>query len=468
VTALRPSIPLLLLLPVLLVSPVPAPAAVPDPGAGGAPPRVVVLDLRDTIQPASLRYLERGLREAAEEGAELVVIELDTPGGLLVSLRSMTSAILGSEVPVAVHVAPSGARAASAGFFLVLAADVAAMAPGTSTGAAHPVAIGQQQRDPDQPDPSLDKAAKDAAALARSLAAGRGRPVAWAEKAVLESAAYAADEAHAHRLIDLIAADRGALLEALHGRTVTRFDGSTRTLDLRGAEQVPLGRTFAERLLTVIADPQIAYLLLMVGAIGLLIELTNPGAIVPGVGGALSLLLGIYGLSILPVSVVGGLLIAAGLGLLIAEVFATTYGLLAIAGIASFVVGSLMLVDAPVPELRIGPAVVIPTAAVLAGLTALLAVRAVRSRRLRPRAGVEAMIGAPGEVVAAIVPGPGGTVFVHGERWDALSAQPLPAGTPVRVDALDGLRLWVSPALAPPGPPEPREPREPRDRGGSS
>ncbi|HSK03899.1 MAG TPA: nodulation protein NfeD [Kofleriaceae bacterium] len=454
---------LLLLLPVLLVSPVPAPAAVPDPGAGGAAPRVVVLDLRDTIQPASLRYLERGLRRAAEEGAALVVIELDTPGGLLTSLRSMTSAILASEVPVAVHVAPSGARAASAGFFLLLAADVAAMAPGTSTGAAHPVAIGQQQqRDQEQPDPSLDKAAKDAAALARSLAEGRGRSTAWAEKAVLESAAYSADEARAHRLIDLIAVDRGALLEALHGRTITRFDGSTRTLDLRGAAQVALGRTFAERLLTVIADPQIAYLLLMVGAIGLLIELTNPGAIVPGVAGALALLLGIYGLSILPVSVVGGLLIAAGLGLLAAEVFAASYGLLAVAGIASFVVGSLMLVDAPIPELRIGPAVVVPAAAVLAGLTAFLAVRAVRSRRLRPRSGVEAMIGAPGEVIEAITPGPGGTVFVHGERWDALSAQPLPVGTPVRVDALDGLRLWVSPA------PAPQEPREPRDRGGSS
>lgn len=457
-------LPLLLLLAALVPSPLPVEAEGGDPGAG---PRVVVLDLRDTIQPASLRYLERGLRRAAEEDAELVVIELDTPGGLLVSLRSMTSAILGSEVPVAVYVAPSGARAASAGFFLLLAADVAAMAPGTSTGAAHPVAIGQQ-RDPDQPDPSLDKAAKDAAALARALATGRGRPTAPAEKAVLESAAYSADEARAHRLIDVIAADRGALLEALDGKTVTRFDGSTRPLDLRGAAQVPLGRTFAERLLSVIADPQVAYLLLMIGAIGLLIELTSPGAIVPGVAGALSLLLGIYGLSILPVSVVGGLLIAAGLGLLAAEIFATSYGLLAVAGIASFVVGSLMLVDAPIPELRIGLPVVIPAAAVLAGLTAFLAVRAVRSRRLRPRSGVEAMIGERGEVVEAIVPGAGGTVFVHGERWDALSAQPLPAGIPVRVDAIDGLRLWVSPMPAPPGTPGLRGPPEPQERGGSS
>jgi membrane-bound serine protease (ClpP class) len=227
VTALRAwTIPLLLLGAVVPLWPVQAQDA-----SSGAAPRVVVLELRDTIQPASLRYLERGLRRAAEEDAELVVIELDTPGGLLTSLRSMTSAILASEVPVAVYVAPSGARAASAGFFLLLAADVAAMAPGTSTGAAHPVAIGQQQRDPEQPDPSLDKAAKDAAALARALAAGRGRSTAWAEKAVLESAAYSADEARAHRLIDVIAADRGALLAALDGKTITRFDGSTRPLN---------------------------------------------------------------------------------------------------------------------------------------------------------------------------------------------------------------------------------------------
>jgi membrane-bound serine protease (ClpP class) len=422
--------------------------------AASAAPRVLVLELRDTIQPASLRYLERGLRRAADDRAALVVIELDTPGGLVVSLRSMTSAILGSEVPVAVHVTPSGARAASAGFFLLLAADVAAMAPGTNTGAAHPVAIGQQPEKPEG-DASLDKATQDAAALARSLAAGRGRSAAWAEKAVRESAAFTADEARARQLIDLIAADRDALLQALDGKTITRFDRRTETLHLRGAEVVPLGRTFAERLLAVIADPQIAYLLLMIGAIGLMIELTSPGLGVPGIGGALSLLLGFYGLSVLPVNVVGALLMVAGLGLLVAEVFVTSYGLLAVAGIAGFVLGSLMLVDAPIPELQIGPEVVLPAAAVLAGLTALLALRAVRSRRLRPQTGVEAMIGEPGEVVDPIAPDHDGKVFVHGERWGATSAQPLPEGARVRVDAVDGLRLWVSPAAVA------------RDRGGS-
>jgi membrane-bound serine protease (ClpP class) len=196
----------------------------------------------------------------------------------------------------------------------------------------------------------------------------------------------------------------------------------------------------------MIADPQIAYLLLMIGAIGLMIELTSPGFGVPGIAGALSLLLGLYGFSVLPVNVVGVLLMAAGLGLLVAEVFVTSHGLLAVAGIVSFVFGSLMLVDAPVPELQIGLEVVLPVAVALAGITGLLAIRAVRSRRLRPQSGVEAMIGEPGEVVDRIAPDHEGKVFVHGERWTATAAQPLPEGARVRVDAVDGLRLRVSPA----------------------
>lgn len=416
-------------------------------GASAAP-RVVALELDDTIQPASLRYLERGLRVSAEHDAALVLIELDTPGGLLESLRSMTSAILASPVPVVVYVTPSGARAASAGFFLLLAADVAAMAPGTNTGAAHPVAIGAPREDKDKPDEgdtSLDKAAKDAAALARSLAERRNRSVAEAERAVMESAAFTAEEARAHGLIDVIATDRASLLEALDGRTIVRFDARSQTLELSGAIIVPLQRTFAERLLGVIASPQVAYLLLMLGAMGLLIELTSPGLLVPGIGGALALLLGLYGFSVLPVNLNGGLLIAAGVALLVAEVFVTSYGVLAIAGIASFVAGSLMLVDAPVPELAIGPEVVIPVALLLAAVVALLSVRVARSRRLRLQSGIEAMIGEHGRVVSPIEPGHDGKVFVHGEYWNATSAQFLREGTDVRVEAIENLRLRVTP-----------------------
>ncbi|HEX7838112.1 MAG TPA: NfeD family protein, partial [Kofleriaceae bacterium] len=277
----------------------------------------------------------------------------------------------------------------------------------------------------------------------------RNRSVEWAERAVTESEAFTADEARAHGLIDVIAPDRDTLLAALHGRTITRFDGTRTTLHVRDTEVQRVERTFAERLLTVIADPQVAYLLLMAGAIALLIELTSPGLVVPGVAGALSLLLGLYGMSVLPVSAVGALLIAAAFGLFVAEVFVTSYGLLATAGIASFVVGSLILVDAPVPELRIGPEVIVPVAVVLAGFTALLAIRAVRSRRLRPRSGVEAMIGELGQVVVGIAPDQEGKVFVHGEYWTATATCALPEGTKVRVQALDGLRLHVVPAHVP-------------------
>lgn len=431
------------LLVVMLLGAIRAPAA-------DAAPRVVVVELEDTIQPASLRYLERALRSAGEEQAALVVIELDTPGGLLDALRSMTTAILASDVPVAVYVTPSGARAASAGFFLLIAADVAAMAPGTNTGAAHPVTLGQQPRDDDDGkerarDASLDKAVQDAAALARSLAEGRKRNVTAAKEAVVESASFTAVEARTRGLIDVVAASRSQLLEELDGRTITRFDGRRHTLHLGDAEVVTMKRTLAERVLTVIAAPQVAYLLMMLGAIALLVELMSPGLYVPGIAGAISLLLGMYGLSVLPVNVSGALLIVAGLALMVAEMFATAYGLLAVAGLACFVIGSLILVDAPVPELRIGPEVVVPVAIVLAGLVALLAARALRSRRQRAQSGTEAMIGERGRVVAAIEAAHEGKVFVHGEYWTATAAQAVPAGAAVRVDAVEGLCLRVSP-----------------------
>jgi len=417
-----------------------------------AAPRVLVLDLHDTIQPASQRYVERGLRVAAAEQAELVVIEIDTPGGLLDATRSMTSAILGSRVPVVVYVTPSGARAASAGFFLLISADVAVMAPGTNTGAAHPVAIGSQPddektKDDRERDPSLDKAAKDAAAFARSLAEGRKRSAASAAAAIVESESYTAEEALALGLIDVVAADRQRLLEELDGRMITRFDGRRQPLDLRGAQVVAVERTLAERVLTVIAAPQVAYLLLMLGAIALLIELMNPGLFVPGIAGAISVLAGMYGLSVLPVNVSGALLIVVGLALLVAEVFVTSYGLMAVAGLASFVVGSLILVDAPVPELQIGPQVVVPIAVVMAAVIAFLAVRAAGSRGIRTQSGTEAMIGERGRVVAAIEPAHEGKVFVHGEYWTATAAQAVAEGASVRIDAIDGLRLQVSPEV---------------------
>ena len=405
--------------------------------------RVVVLELRDSIQPASLRYLERGLRDASASGADLVIIELDTPGGLVTSMRSMVSAILGSKTPVAVYVTPSGARAASAGFFLLLAADVAAMTPGTNAGAAHPVVIGQQPKDDD--DVPSEKMTEDAAALARALAVMRGRPADWAERAIRDSRAYTADEAKEYGLIDKVAPSRDALLRELDGTTIKRPDGTTGSLSLRTPEVSVLERTFAERVLSVIADPQIAYLLLMIGALCLAIELMNPGIFVAGIVGALAVLVGVYGFSLLPVSWVGALLIAAAIGLLVAEVFVTSHGLLTIGGLASFVIGSLMLVDAPIPELRIGIELVLPVAIVIAGVMVLLVTRAIRSRKLVPQSGVDAMRGELGQVVREIESAHDGIVFVHGEYWTATAPRPLSIGAEVRVEAVDGLRLYVTP-----------------------
>jgi len=257
-----------------------------SPPAAASSRQILVLSLDGAVQPASLRYIERGIEAAAERDAELVIVELDTPGGTLVSLRLMTRAITQSEAPVAVFVTPSGARAASAGFFLLLAADVAAMSPGTNTGAAHPVGLGRGSGEGD--DVALTKAAEDAAALARSLAAARGRPIQWAEKAVVESRSYSTDEALGHGLIEITAKDRRDLVTQLDGIAVRRFDGRSQTLELSGANVTELEPTFAEQILMVIADPQVAYLLMMLGMLGLLVELTSPGAFVPGIAGAIA------------------------------------------------------------------------------------------------------------------------------------------------------------------------------------
>lgn len=408
---------------------------------------IAVLSLDGAIHPASLRYVERGLSEAAEMGAELVILELDTPGGLLVSLREMTTAITASPVPVVVYVTPPGARAASAGFFILMAADVAAMAEGTNTGAAHPVAVGQ-----DAPDAALDKATEDAAALVRSLASRRGRSVEWAEKAVRESLSYTAQEAKRHDLIEVIAPDREALVEALDGMRIERFGGATQVLELERPTVVAIEPTVAERLLMVLADPQVAYLLMMAGLIGLFIELTSPGLIVPGVAGGISLLLALYSFSVLPVNWVGALLILLGLGLLVAEALVTSYGLLAVAGVGSFVLGSMMLVDTPIPAFQIGLELIIPAAIVLGVTSVFLLARALRLQRTRSQTGSEGMVGEVGELVREIGTGHAaeGTVFVHGEHWTATADEPLPVGSKVRIEAIEGHRLRVSPTRSQP------------------
>jgi membrane-bound serine protease (ClpP class) len=401
---------------------------------------VVVLRIDGAIQPASLRYLERGLAEARDRGATLTVVELDTPGGLLVSLREMTTALTTADVPVAVYVAPAGARAASAGFFLLIAADVAAMAPGTNTGAAHPVPLRNRESVPEQ---TLEKITSDAAAFARSIAAQRGRPVEWAEKAVTESRSFSDREAYDKHLIDLVAPDRGALIRALDGREIRRFDGRVEVLSLRAPRIEVIGLTTAERILMFIADPNVAYLLLLVGMLGIFIEVFSPGLIVPGVLGALSMLLALYALSVLPVSVVGIALLAAALALFVAEAFVTSYGLLAVGGVVALVLGSIMLIDTPIPSARVSIWLVVPTAVLLAAVVALLAARALRVRRRAPRGGLEELLGEEADVVTPLAPE--GRVFVHGEYWDAVAPTRVPRGARVRVRAVSGKRLEVDP-----------------------
>ncbi len=399
--------------------------------------RVVILTMDDTIQPASLRYLRRGLEAADASGAALTVLELNTPGGLLTSLRQMTTAITSARRPVAVLVRPSGAQAASAGFFLLIAADVAAMCPGTNAGAAHPVGGEGQELSKT----IAEKVTNDAAALIRSLAEQRGRSSEWAEKAVTESLSYTEREAMEKKLIDLVVNDRAELFKALDGRKVRRFDGSEEVLDLSAPEVVLIKPNAGDRLLSVIAHPNIAYLLFLLGILGIYFELSHPGAIVPGVVGGVSILLALFALSVLPVNYVGVLLILLAIAFFIAEVKVTSYGLLALAGIVAFIFGSLMLVDSPIPSMRVGLQVVLPAAVFVAAVVIFLLTRVLRVHRTAPLTGVEGLVGEEGQVTRPL--DPVGTVFVHGEYWDARAATPVAAGRPVRVLGVEGKRLIV-------------------------
>jgi membrane-bound serine protease (ClpP class) len=406
--------------------------------AGGA--EVLHFRVEDTIQPASQQFIERALGEASARGAELVVMELDTPGGLLDATREITTAITSSRVPVAVLVAPAGARAASAGFFILISADVAAMAPGTNTGAAHPVG-GQGEN---LPGDVREKATSDTAAMVRALAQPRGRNPEKAMEAVEESASFTAEEALAQGLIDLVVPDLDRLLEALRGREVKRFDGSVESLALEAPIIVRIEPTFTDRLLSVLANPNVVYLLLALGALGLYVEITHPGGILPGVAGVVCLLLGLYSISVLPVSWAGIALIVVGMILFVLEVKVASYGLLTLGGLTCFVLGSLMLFDTPEAAMRVSLGVVLPTALVVAGVTVFLLSRVVRAHRAAVATGVEGLVGEVGRAISDLAPE--GKVLVHGEYWDArTTGGEIKAGARVRVLAVGERRVDVEP-----------------------
>jgi membrane-bound serine protease (ClpP class) len=393
------------------------------------------------IHPVSSEFMRSVIARADADHASLLVFTLHTPGGLLDSTRDIINAMIASRTPVAVFVGPSGNRAASAGFLITIAADIAAMSPGTHIGAAHPVAGNGEKID----DVMAKKMASDTAAYARTLATQRGRNVTLVEQGVTESRSYTEQEAASASppLIDVIASDVPDLIRKLDGRTVRRFDGSTVTLRLANASVRNVAMTLPQRILSAIAHPQIAYLLLTLGTLGLTIELWSPGAVAPGVVGGICLLLAFFALQVLPISYAGLMLILLGFALLVLEVKITSHGLLAAGGIASLLFGSMMLIDSPLPELQIGLRVIVPLTLTLAGILLFLVRLAVKAQAQPAVTGESGMLQTLGQALTTIEPGGVGRVSTRGEIWTATSPDVVHAGDRVVVTAVTGLLLTV-------------------------
>ena len=404
-------------------------------------PLVYAAVVDSVIHPVSAEYMIETMDRADRSEAALVVFTLRTPGGLVDSTREIVSHMIAAKTPIAVLVAPSGARAASAGFILTMAADVSAMAPGTHIGAAHPVEGGGEKMD----ETMAKKAAQDVAAYARTLAANRHRNATLAAEAVTESRAFTEREAlgASPPLIDLIAADVPDLLAKLDGRAVTRFNGATTVLRTANARVVPVEMSLRQRVLSAVAHPNIAYLLLSLGTLGLTIELWSPGAVLPGVAGGLCLLLAFFALQLLPVNYAGVLLILFGLLLFALEIKVTSYGLLTIGGFASLVFGSMILMDSSAPELQLSLRVVLPVVFGFGGIAMFLVRLGVVAQRRPAVTGAAAMVGEAGRALTAIGPDRAGRIATHGEIWQATSPESIPEGARVRIIRVDGLSLTV-------------------------
>jgi len=405
-------------------------------------PLVEKLMLSDTIQPVTAGQLDRAIARANADGAQPLLVELDTPGGLLDSMRTMAGAIMSSRVPVIVYVAPAGSRAGSAGFYLLESADVAAMAPGTNAGAAHVVSeLGKLD------DTQMQKIENDAEAFLRSYVTRRNRNAEAAAAAAASSHSYTAEEALNQHLIDLIANNDSALLAALDGRTITRMDGAKVVLHLAGARIEVLEPTLREGLLGWLVNPNIALLMLVGGALLIYLEFKTPGTIVPGALGTLMVLLAIFGLNLLPIRYTAVMLLVAALGLLVLEAKIGGHGALAVAGIVCLTFGTLTLVAAPVPEMGISPAVALAVSAGFGLITVFLVRLAVRARRMKTRLGVAALVGSRASAMEPLTPE--GHVLVEGEIWQAVASEPVARGASLRVVGHDQYLLQVTPAEAP-------------------
>jgi len=400
--------------------------------------QVPVVELTGVVHAISAAHVVAAIDQADAAGAPLLVIRLDTPGGLDTAMRQIVDRMLNCRTPIAAFVGPSGARAASAGFVIAIAADVAAMAPGTNMGAAHPVSGLGGEMD----ETMAKKVTQDAAAYIRGKAERRGRSVELAEKAVVESRSFTEKEALAGKLVDLVVKDVPELLRALDGREITRFDGSKQRLDLAGAEAVTLTMTWRQAVLSLIARPEVLFLLLLGALAGLGTEISHPGLILPGVVGVLCLILFMFATQIIPVNGAGVLLILLAIALFVAEVKVTSYGLLTVGGIVAMILGAMMLVDSSLPEARVGWRTLLPAVAVMA-IWSITLVRLVSAAQSRASVtGVSGMLGQEG--VADTDLAPAGFVRVMGERWNAVAAEgTVAAGERVKVEAVSGLRLTV-------------------------
>ena len=403
---------------------------------------VLKVVLTDTIQPISEEYIARALDEARRHNDQAVLIEINTPGGLVDSTREIIEHITSSTVPVIIYVTPGGSRAASAGFFILESADIAAMAPGTNTGAAHPVILGGGKMD----DVMKEKMENDAAALMRSVAARRGRNVDVAESTVRQSKSFTDQEALSQHLIDYIASNENDLFRQIDGKSFKRFNGDHASLNLSGQAVIPYEMTLKERILDSLMDPNVAFLLLAIGALALYVEFNHPGAVVPGTVGIVFILVAAFALNLLPTRFAALVLILGAFALFAGEAKFATHGVLTIGGIVLLTLGGLLLVDSPIPEMRVHLLTALAISIPFGLITAFLMTIALRARRNKVVTGAQGLLGETGVAQSAL--SPQGKVFVHGELWDAIASSPMPAGQLVVVRRIDGLTLQVDPLAA--------------------
>lgn len=406
-----------------------------------APAQILKVVVNDTIQPITEEYIARAVAEAERRNDQAVLIEMNTPGGLVDSTREIIQKITASSVPVIIYVTPSGSRAASAGFFILESADIAAMSPGTNTGAAHPVILGEKMDDV-----MKEKLENDAAALMRSVAAKRGRNVEVAESTVRQSKSFTEQEALSQHLIDYVASSEEDLFRQMEGKSFKRFNGQETILKLSGQQISPFGMTLKERILSYLMDPNIAFILLAIGALALYAEFNHPGAVVPGTVGIVFILLAAFALNLLPTRFAALGLIFGAFALFAAEAKFVSHGVLTIGGIALLTLGGLLLVDSPIPEMRVHLLTALVVSVPLGFITAFLMTIALKARRNKVVTGAQGMIGQTG--VARTALSPQGKVFVHGELWDAVSSTEIPIGQLVVVRHVDGLIVTVEPAAA--------------------